>query len=506
MKIRFFLALAPFLLVSVLPAQEATAVAATPALAGDVGAARTALTSIVRVNATRQAYNLTQPWDKLAPDERRGLGAVLEGGKVLVTGEIVANATYIELEMPDDGRKATAEVIAVDYEANLALLKPAEGAKDFLAGLLPLDIATDVKPGDNLDIWQFEANGTPVSTPVVVSKGDTGGSFLPDYQFLNYEAAGPLRYRAGSFTLPVVKDGKLAGLLISYSSKEQISRMLPGPVIQHFLRDQADGAYEGFPTLGISFAQTLDEQFRKYLGLGDNEGGVYVTEVTKGSSADTSGLKVGDVILEIGGNAIDQRGNYVDPVFGKLSMSNLVRGEASVGDKIVFKVQREGKKSDIEVTLTRREPEDYLVDPYMFDRGPRYQILGGLVFQELTRPFLQLYGDKWESRAPIKYIQALSYPEEFEKAGRRKLVVLMRVVPTPATLGYERLNSLIVTKVNNREINDIKDLDEAIKHPIDGIHRVEFDEFPKLIFLDAATTSAIDAQIGQRFGETKRLE
>jgi hypothetical protein len=53
--------------------------------------------SIVRVNATLQDYSFLRPWEKGAPTPRRGLGAVLEGNRVLVTAEMCVNATFLEL-------------------------------------------------------------------------------------------------------------------------------------------------------------------------------------------------------------------------------------------------------------------------------------------------------------------------------------------------------------------------------------------------------------------------
>ena len=76
--------------------------------------------SVVRVNTTMQSFNLIQPWQKAAPSSRLGLGAVLPGGRVLVTAQMVTDATYIELEKADTAAKAIAKVVAVDYEANLA--------------------------------------------------------------------------------------------------------------------------------------------------------------------------------------------------------------------------------------------------------------------------------------------------------------------------------------------------------------------------------------------------
>ena len=48
--------------------------------------------SIIRVNSTLQSYNFLRPWEKGAPTPRRGLGALLEGNRVLVTSEMVVNS------------------------------------------------------------------------------------------------------------------------------------------------------------------------------------------------------------------------------------------------------------------------------------------------------------------------------------------------------------------------------------------------------------------------------
>ena len=213
-----------------------------------------------------QSYNLIQPWEKGASSTRIGLGAVLPEGKVLVTAQMVTDATYIELEKPDTAAKATAKVITVDYEANLALLEPIND-NDFLSDRLPFELDTKLSPKDKVEAWQFEANGTPVTTQITVSKGEVRQSFIDTARFLQIQANGPVKYRSGSFTLPVAKNKKLAGLLISYSSKDQISNILPASIIEHFLKDTEDGKYTRFPNLGIMYSQTLDEQFRNYLKL-----------------------------------------------------------------------------------------------------------------------------------------------------------------------------------------------------------------------------------------------
>ena len=86
--------------------------------------ATTKARGLLRINTTIQTHSVSQPWELNQPKRRRGLGAVLKNGSVLTTGEMAANSTYIEFESADGAHTVPAEVIAIDYEANLALLKP----------------------------------------------------------------------------------------------------------------------------------------------------------------------------------------------------------------------------------------------------------------------------------------------------------------------------------------------------------------------------------------------
>lgn len=454
--------------------------------------------SLVRVNATLQSYNFLRPWEKGAPTPRRGLGAVIEGNRVLVTAELTVNSTYIELEHPATGEKTPARIVGRDYEANLALLAPINKGSKFLESLTPLKINTSVKPKDPVEVWQIEDNGDGVITEVDVLRAAVRGYFVDGADFLVYQVRGSLQARANSFTLPIIKDNKLAGLLLSYSSKEQISQILPGPIIQAFLDDLDDGNYDGFPSVGLGFAQTLDDQLRKFAKIEHEDGGVYVRSVAKDGSAEKAGLKEGDVIMAIDGNAIDSRGNYVHPEYGKLNFSHLVRGGAKVGQKAKFSIIREGKPKDIVVTLQRKAPEDYLVDPYMYDRGPKYIIMGGMIFQELTKSFLGSWGESWDTRAPFKLVHAHAHPEIYEDEGRKKLVFMTQALRTPSTIGYEDLGFIILTKVNDKPINDIKDLATAFNNPgEDGIHKIEFTDYPKVIYVDDRVAKAVNQQLIQ---------
>lgn len=487
----------------IIPAAEQAAAA---------GAAQVAQNrSLVKVNATSQSYNLHLPWQKESPGGRRGLGVVMAGNRVLVTAQMAADATYIELELPESGQKIPAKVVAVDYEANLALLEspPSDRQKAFFAGLKPMGLDTSARIGDEVFVLQTGRVGDLIKSPLTISKVLTRRYIVEGSGFLVYEANNIVRSEANSFTLPVVKGDKLAGLLLSYDSKNQVTTVLPAPIIEHFLKDVADGSYEGFPGLGMELQATQDEQFRDYLGLKPDAPGVLITSVLKGGSAEQAGMKKEDILISINGFTIDSRGDYKDPQFGALSAGHLVRGRAYVGDKVEIKVIREGKEITLEGKLTRRKPEDYLVLPYQFDRGPKYVLMGGMLFQELSRPYLDSFGNDQRGGAILRLDRIATNPEKYEEQGRKKLVFLSLVLPTPSAQGYEKLGGQVVNKVNGKPINELADLADAFKSAKETWHVIELDDFPHILYLDTFNAERDNMKLldgAYRIGSLKRLE
>jgi hypothetical protein len=297
-----------------------------------------------------------------------------------------------------------------------------------------------------------------------------------------------VQYRAGTFTAPVFDGDAFVGLIMSYSRKDQVAEIVPPPMIRAFLNDIADGTYSGFPTFGLKVSPLIDEQLRRYMKLDGQDGGIFIESVIPGTSAATGGLQKGDVLLTLAGQKIDARGNYPDADYGLLAIGNLIKTQAKVGDEVTATILRAGEVKEMKITLLRKEPSAYLIDPYMMDRAPKYLILGGLLFTELTQTFLEDLGQDrgdWRENAPFKLVYALSNPEKYEAEGRRKLVILAGVLPSESTLGYEQVNSILVNKVNGVFIRDLNDLAEAIQKPSDGIHKIEIDDAPHTLYLDA---------------------
>jgi hypothetical protein len=48
-----------------------------------------------------------------------------------------------------------------------------------------------------------------------------------------------------------------------------------------------------------------------------------------------------------------------------------------------------------------------------------------------------------------------------------------------------------VKQINGRPVRGLHDVAEAVKHPVDGFHRIEIDSDPRLLILDAAEVEKV---------------
>lgn len=462
--------------------------------------------SLVRVNVTGQPYDYVRPWQKKAPFTKRALGAVLPQGRVLVTADLVANQNYVELERAESGDKSAANVVVIDYESNLALLEPAD--QKFLEGLVPLQLALDTVVGDRLAAWQLESTGALVVTEGLVTTIQMTRYPADLGQFLTYRISISMQYRDNSYTVPLVKNNKLAGLLLRFDQRTQVVDAIPAPIIAHFLKDAEKSPYQGFPSAGFGFFPTRDPQLRKFAEQTGKPAGVYVTSVDPNSPAAKAGLQVGDIVIAIGNSEIDQNGNYVDPLYGKIEFTNLITARAYAGDTLTVHLQRAGKPMELPFVLEHRNASDYVIPPYNLDKPPLYYVLGGLIFEELSRQYLREWGSNWIKDAPQRFVYKDRFQSELYPEGNRRVVVLTQVLPANTTIGYDEVAYLSVRKVNGQEVKSLKDLAEAVKEPVNGFITIETEEDPKQIALDAAQVEAEAAALQQNYGlpSLQRLE
>jgi len=100
------------------------------------------------------------------------------------------------------------------------------------------------------------------------------------------------------------------------------------------------GYVRGKVMIGVSFEQVSSSNYFFYYNI---EPGLYVTSLTKGYN--DSVLKVGDRVVAVEGKTVSSASDVKAIVL-----------EASVGDKLKFQVERDGKLMEVEVTCYERIP------------------------------------------------------------------------------------------------------------------------------------------------------
>ena len=469
------------------------------AVAGVVGAAEEdePQGSVVRVRAAIQAYDQFRPWQKKAPYGLNGTGVVLPGGKVLVTAALVANRTEVGLEKPGSAEKCGAEVEAIDYEANLALLRPEK--PEFLKGFKGLAMGPALRGGDTAEVWQLERNGELLRNQAEILTVGVGRYPHDEAGFLQYGVRVSLPKRDDSYTLPLIRQGQLVGMVMMYDRDSQEGTAIPGPMIERFLADAEDKKYEGFPTLGVSWTPLRDPNLREEVKA-PKSGGILVTRVNPRGTAGRAGLKEGDVILSVDGMKLDEDGNYRDALYGPTAIGNLVRVRPTVGARAKFLVSREGKEMELTGTYDRRARDEVAIPTLSFDTQPEYLVVGGLVFQQLTGAYLQEWGDKWTERAPPRLVELFSFQQEKRQDPNQKVVFLSQVLPAALNLGYHPYAGLVLERVNGKEIGNLAQLAELVDEVQEGFLVFEFMDDPGKLVLDAAEAKARQQEIQKAYG------
>lgn len=455
--------------------------------------------SLVRVRTSIQPYDQFRPWQKKSPFGLSGTGVVLPGGKVLVTASLVANRTEVGLEKPGSAQKCAAEVEAIDYEANLALLKPSEA--EFLKGFAGVSLGANLKAGDTAEVWQLERNGEMIRNQAEILSAGVGRYPSDEAGFLVYGVRVSLPKRDDSYTLPLMRNGQLSGMMMAYDRDSQEGTAIPVPMIEHFLKDSADGKYEGFPTLGVSWASLRDPNLREEVKA-PGSGGILLTRVNPIGTAGRAGLREGDVLLSVDGFKLDEDGNYRDSLYGPTSIGNLVRTRPYVGANAKFRIVRDGTEMEFSGSYDRRARDEVAIPTLQFDMAPRYLILGGLVFQELTGAYLQEWGDKWSERAPQRLVQLFSFQQELKLDPKKRIVFLSQVLPSAMTAGYQHLSGLVLTGCNGKPVGTLEELAAIADGATSGDLVFEFMDDPGKLVLDASEVKSGGDKLGKAYGIT----
>ena len=399
----------------------------------------------------------------------------------------------MELRKPRTGEKTEASVLIADSQVNLALLRapPGEGVPS--PGLtvdgtftrhphltiLQFDETSQVQRGDAQTVQVMMA---PLSGAPHVS---LAASLLTD---LNVNGEGA----------PVVVDGKLVGLMMSYSRGERVGHMVPGPVIARFMDLVRSPRYLGFSSAGFTWALLIDPVKRRYLGVTETGRGVLVLTCLPSSGA-SDVLKPNDVILTWDGHPVDNMGFYMDPDLGRMDISNLIKVRSRVGDAVPVSIVRDRKPMDVKVTLGYRSDSDNLIPEDIEGEPVEYLVHGGLLIRELTGRYLQAGAGDWRQNADPRlanlYLTRRMNPE---KPGDR-VVILSVVLPDPINVGYQEFMNSVITNINGQPVRNMRDV-FRIFDADGGVFRLTLKNMGVDLVLDPTTVAEANERVSRNYG------
>lgn len=446
--------------------------------------------SILVVRATLQEYNCLQPWEKDQPRQARALGVYMGEGRVLTVGRAVRAATYVELMLPDASRSVTARVVRYDEDSNLALLTVEhEVDADIFDSCTALPLGEALNRGDKATYAGLVNGVEPVH--VELSAEDTAGDKIP---LMLMRSARPLAdgQTGGS---PVVSDGKLSGLGVSYRKQEMLLSVVNAEIIQRFLTQETAGV----PVLGVQLSPLDDPVFRRYLKLDTAATGLYISKVIPGSAAAEAGVQVGDVLTAVDGMPVDNQGRCNHPRYGLTGAAVLMRGIKDCGQEIPLTLSRAGETLQVSVKLNRAAVENALCRPEAPGRQPRYIMWGGMLFQPLTSTLLEELANRTNGVLPLHLQELKGREAELREKGFTELTGLTFVLPTAATQGYDELRFCLLQAVNGKQVNSFAELAALLDEPTEnGLIRLDFNKAPYTVYLDRAAVEAVNTQLQQQ--------
>jgi hypothetical protein len=471
------------------PAPPAPAPAAAPATGN-----ATLRAGVVSVRVTGQDWNSRAPWEKQPPWTRTVTGLVVPGNRILVASTAFGNPLLVEAQKLGGDARTVARVELVDHEGPLALVAVDDPA--FWEGLSPLPLEPRAWGEGAVQVLRWQRTGLLDAYPGTLRQVRSGRHGLSQTSLLTIDVASSAEGLGESEV--AVANGRVAGLVTGRAGDTYAA--IAAPVLAQFLSGAAQGDWRSFARAGIAWQDLTNPALREWLGLSPGETGIRLTRVLPYGSAG-SVLKPGDVVLELGGAKLDPTGYYEHPLYGRVLFALLFSDGRKPGDTMPVRILRDGKRLELQLSLRAMRPEQDRVPPYVYGRGPDYVIKGGLVFQELTRPYLASWGD-WTRRAPPRLLVAIDGDEEAAGDGQQRIVLLSSVLPDVANLGYQELRDQIVERVNGRPVPNLAALREAFGSASSGFHVIELlpGQAASRIVIDAAEAEAASERLHRAYG------
>jgi len=279
-----------------------------------------------------------------------GSGVIFEitddGAYIVTNNHVIEGGEKLEVSLYD-GKKVDAELVGTDSLTDIAVIK-IKG--DYSIDPIPFGDSSQLRAGDSvlaignplgLDLSRTVTQGIVSAVDRAINVDTSAGSW--ELNVIQTDA--PINPGNSGGAL-ITTDGKLVGInsmKIADSGVEGLGFAIPINDVQNIIDQLIDHGKIVRPYLGVGLA-SLSEVPSFYLQNLPKSvtGGAIVSNVDTSSGAATAGLKVGDVIVTIGGQKVEDA----------TDLRKYLYTEASAGDEVVIEYYRDGQLNKAMVTLS----------------------------------------------------------------------------------------------------------------------------------------------------------
>ena len=446
--------------------------------------------SVVKVFATMRYPDPFRPWTKQAPSEVSASGVVIEGKRILTNAHVVLYATQVQIQANAAGDKVPATVLAVAPGIDLAVLqlddptffdthpavarasqlpqiKDAVLAYGFPTGGTSLSITKGIVSRIEFVSYNFPVSGLRIQIDAAINPGNSGG--------------------------PAIAGDKMIGLAFSKlgGDTQNIGYIIPNEEVDLFLKDIADGHYDGKPAMYDDLQTLENPALREYLKLDKSVEGMVVHRAYKTDAAYP--LKEWDVITHVGDTPIDNQGMIKLDKDLRVSFGYLIQRLTKDG-RLPLTVVRAGKVLQIQLPVSAEHPT--LVTD-LHGRYPSYFIYGPLVFSTATWQLVSNIENNAGMLRMLGFVKSPLVTRTLDPpdADLDELVVVSSpFFPHKLANGYSNPAGSVVYTINGTRIRSLRQLVALLRDLKDPFVTVEFDQKggEALVFSRQAVMAATD--------------
>ncbi|EAY29551.1 serine protease, HtrA/DegQ/DegS family [Microscilla marina ATCC 23134] len=360
------------------------------------------------------------------PSRSSGSGVIVsKDGYIVTNNHVIDNAREVDVIL-NNKKTYKATVIGTDPSTDLALVKI--NAKN-----LPSIVLGN---SDNVKVGQWVlAVGNPfnlestVTAGIVSAKGRNlnmlqrgqRGRISPIESFIQTDAAVNPGNSGGAL---INTKGELIGINTAIATPTGTfagySFAVPVNIVKKIIKDLVEFGTVQRAYLGVYFRE-LNGELAKQLKLDITEG-THIDSLVVGGSAEQSGVKKGDVIVDIEGKKIKGSSDLLEAI-----------GRKRPGDKVRIKVSRNGKIKEVTIKLKNRDGNSDLVTK---KKATSFRTLGA-EFAELTDAEKQRYDISGGVKVSKMFAGTLRSMTDMQEG-------------------------FIITEVNGKKVSSISDLKSAL--------------------------------------------